>query len=126
LCNLFRPFIEHAQRREEACLLEDPVGDGELARSDIFHSDPFEEDTPKPIIRVTKDFTYSDEGDWYCWAFGGNEERYGAYITEFNNTLAREEAEHRAAGLIPLADDKPVFTEARRSEIMQWLFHDQV
>lgn len=54
LCNLFRPFIEHAQRREEACLLEDLVEDGDLARSDIFHSDPLRRILLNPIYVLPK------------------------------------------------------------------------
>ena len=43
----------------------------------------------------------------------------GDAITEFNNTLAREDAEDKTAELIHLADNMPVFKETRRSEIMQ-------
>jgi hypothetical protein len=122
LCELFRPFVQYAQRKKARLEGEAESDDGWSTGSPEFHDDPFEDgpDSPNteprlPTMRVTKDFVYVDEGNCYCWLNERLDDGNDAYRQELELTLEKEEEEDKAAGLFPTHDKSDDY------EIIQWL-----
>jgi hypothetical protein len=124
LCELFRPFVEYAQRKRARLVGEDEFDDGWSVGSPEFHDDPFEggsddamvfTEPRQPTMRVTKDSIYVDEGDCYCWLNERMDDGNDAYEKELELILEKEREEDKAAGLLPTHDKSDDYA------IIQWL-----
>ena len=120
LCNVFRPFVEHAQLKKKTLIERVDRDDGESTSSGYSHEDPFEDfDTKEVTIRLTKDIIYEDEGDHYLWLDERLDEKNDAHRKAMEDTLEREEMEDKSAGLMPKRKRRDNY------EIMQWLFQQK-
>lgn len=112
LCELFRPYVEHAQ--SSTVWTEDSTGS---ESSGWYHGDPFEDTDYSVTIRLDKEILYEDEGNRYYIQDEAHDDRSEIYLSQFKKTLEQEEDEDKKSGLRVTTDA----INPRDYEIVQWL-----
>jgi hypothetical protein len=131
LCNVFRPFVEHAMSKRGVSG-NPQMDDGDSADSGYSHSDPFDgeeirsEDGSIQVIsetfqkyRINDDWYYEDDGEEYCWMDDREDDKNHEYYYEVEETLRREEEEDKLAGFVFEGKNSDKY------EVIQWLFQDK-
>ena len=116
LCDLFKPFVEYAQRKSSG-LAERAGSDASSSQfSGCSEMDPFEwyggtekladgcvliRNPPEVRIALTDGIYYEDEGHKYNWLTSRMDDKYSHYHDHMKAVLEKEEKEDVEAGLVP-------------------------